>query len=590
MEWALALSSVQRDRFPVQRSTWRGEDEDIIDEQGHISRRTRSAGLVGLALAVACGGSDRMATTSEPVGPSVVAPAPDLVAPTSTVDVLTFQYDLSRTGVTSHETTLTPATVSSAAFGKVATYAVDGYVYAQPLYVTERTVAGTAEEVLFVATQHDSVYAFDASGVSTTPLWKVSLLESGETPVPAADTKVTDIVPEIGITGTPVIDRVRELLYVVSKAKRRDGTYVQRLHALRLVDGREGVGSPVEIAASLPGTSPDSVGGVLAFEPLRHNQRSALALIAGHVVIAWASHGDVQPYHGWLMAYDTADLTKPPAAFVTTPNGLAGGIWMGASGPSADAAGNIYVSSGNGAFQDESDDERTSFGLSSMVLRLDGGKLTVKDWFSPLGTDALNAGDRDFGTTGSLLLPSRPGPSPRRLVVAGKTGIFYVLDRDDMGHFDGETDRVVQTFSVGSGFLISNPVFFENRLYVCPHKSSLAAYALDPATGMFGEDAVARATSCAGCFARGSTPTISANGTKDAIVWVIDNTGFATSLPATLHAYDVADLTRELYTSPTSANDPNAAAPAVKFTVPTVANGHVFVGGQGAVMAYGLRR
>jgi hypothetical protein len=290
------------------------------------------------------------------------------------------------------------------------------------------------------------------------------------------------------------------------------------------------------------------------------------------------------------MAYDTADLTKPPAAFVTTPNGVAGGIWMGANGPSADAAGNIYVSSGNGSFDDGPDDKRTSFSLSALVLRLDGGKLTLKDWFSPLGTAELNAGDRDFGTTAPLLLPPRAGASPRRLLVAGKTGIFYLLDRDDMGHFDGVSERIVQSFSVRAGFLISNPVFFENKLYVCPHKASLGAWALDPATGLFGDEPIARAPGCDGCFARGSTPSISANGTKDAIAWVIDNTGFKDSLPAILHAYDVANISRELYSSPVFAADPDAAAGAVKFTVPVVANGHVFVGGQGAVTAYGLLR
>ena len=546
--------------------------------------------VIAFSCAVACGGPDRVATTGEGLGGPAASPEPDLATVAPTVDVLTFQYNLSRTGVTSRETILTPANVGPGSFGKRATFAVDGYVYAQPLYVTERSIAGSVREVLFVATQHDSVYAFDASGASTAPLWHVSLLESGETPVPAADTKSTDIVPEIGITGTPVIDRLAELLYVVSKAKRRDGTYVQRLHALRLVDGREGPGSPVEIAARVPGTSPDSVDGMLSFEALRHNQRSALALIGGRVVIAWASHGDEEPYHGWLIAYDTADLTRPPAAFVTTPNGVAGGIWMGASGPSADAAGNIYVSSGNGTFEDEneSDAPRTSFALSALVLRLDDGRFTLKDWFSPLGTDDLNAGDRDFGTTGSILLPLRSGVSPRRLVVAGKTGIVYVLDRDEMGHFDGTIDRAVQTLSVASGFFISNPVFFDDKLYVCPHKAALQVFPIDPATNQFFERATARAPACTGCFIRGSTPSISANGTKDAIVWLLDNSGFATSAPATLHAYDAADITRELFASPAVATDAQAAAPAVKFTVPAVANGHVFVGGQGAVTSYGL--
>ena len=555
---------------------------------GH--RSAHAWGIV-LLLAVACSdcksGSSADAPASADAGAEAASTA-QLGQP-PTIDILTFQYDLSRTGVTSAETILTPANVAAGSFGRRASWPVDGYVYAQPLYVSHLLTPSGEREVVFVATEHDSVYAFDAAGTSGDPLWHVSLLESDEVPVPSEDTLAPDISPEIGITGTPVIDRAAELLYVVSKAKRADGTYVQRLHALRLADGTEKAGAPVVIAAQLRGTTDDAKDGLLSFEPLRHNQRAALALIGGRVVIAWASHGDNEPYHGWLMAYDTADLTRAPAAFVTTPDGLGGGIWMGASGPSADDEGNIYVSSGNGVFDMEDDESRTDYGLSTLKLHLDGDTFTVKDFFSPHETTELQAADLDYGTSAAIMLPDRSAAPLHRVVVAGKTGTLYVLDRENLGHYDTETDHVVQTLDVKSSFLISNPIFFNDMLYVLPHHQPLMVFETDPATGLFEVNPSAVAATCQTCFDRGSTPCISADGTKNAIIWVLDNGGYQKSAPAILHAYDATDLSRELYTSPVSALDANAAGPAVKFTVPAVANGRVFVGGQKQVTVYGLR-
>jgi outer membrane protein assembly factor BamB len=548
--------------------------------------RPALAALLVAAFGAASSDCKTSPTAEEPAvnAGADTAPSADF-AQSTTVDVLTFQYDLSRSGVTSAETILTPANVTAGSFGKLATLPVDGNVYAQPLYVSKLVTATGVRDVVFVATQHDSVYAFDAA--TSELLWHDALLETGETPVPSADTLAPDISPEIGITGTPVIDRTAELLYVVTKAKRADKTYVQRLHALHLADGTEGAGAPVVIAAQLRGTSSDAKDGLLSFEPLRHNQRAALALIGGKVVIAWASHGDNEPYHGWLMAYDTADLARPPAAFLTSPDGLGGGIWMGASGPTADADGNIYVASGNGPV-DEDDDTRTNFGLSALRMRLDGGAFTVQDFFSPHETSDLNAGDLDFGTSAPILLPDRATAPIRRLVVAGKTGWLYVLDRDDLGGYDSETDHVVQMLQTGSAFLISNPVFFDNRLYVLPHQAPLMAFEIDPATGLFYDGPSFVADTCMTCFDRGSTPSISAEGTKNAILWVLDNGGYKTGAPAILHAYDATDITRQLYVTAPILLESDSAAPAVKFTVPAVANGRVFVGGQKAVTVYGL--
>ena len=538
------------------------------------------------AFAAACSDCKSGPTDDTPAADAGAEASPSVdLAQSTSFDILTFQYNVARTGVTSAETILTPANVAEGSFGKKASLAVDGYVYAQPLYVSRLVTTTGERDVVFVATEHDSVYAFDAT--TSEPLWHVSLLESGEVPVPSEDTLAPDISPEIGITGTPVIDRAAELLYVVSKAKRADKTYVQRLHALRLADGSEKPGAPVVIAAQLRGTSSDAKDGLLSFEPLRHNQRAALALIGGRIVIAWASHGDHAPYHGWLMAYDAADLGKPPAAFVTTPDGLAGGIWMGASGPSADADGNIYVASGNGDFDMNDDATRTNYGLSALRLRLDGDNFTVKDFFSPSQTTALQVGDLDFGTSAPIMLPDRPAAPVHRLVVAGKTGWLYVLDRDNLGHYDNDNDHALQKLQTGTMFLISNPVLFNDTLYVLPHQRPLMAFATDPATGLF-EDGPSVAGTCNTCFDRGSTPSISADGTKNAIVWVLDNGGYQTGAPAILHAYDATDITKELYRSPPILLDVDSAAPAVKFTVPAVANGRVFVGGQKAVTVYGL--
>ncbi|MDB5213844.1 MAG: hypothetical protein JWO86_1771 [Myxococcaceae bacterium] len=556
----------------------------------------RRAHVWGLALFLAAACSD--CTSGTTVGPAAPGADGDAGADASSsaeleqppsVDILTFQYNLARTGVTAAETTLTPTNVASGAFGKLASWPVDGYVYAQPLYVSHLVTASGERDVVFVATQHDSVYAFDAASTTTEPLWHVSLLESGEVPVPSVDTLVTDITPEVGITGTPVIDRAAELLYVVSKAKRADGTYVQRLHALRLADGTEKPGAPVVIAAQVRGTWTDAKDGVLSFEALRHNQRAALALIGGRVIIAWASHGDTEPYHGWLMAYDTADLSRPPAAMVTTPDGLAGGIWMGASGPTADAEGNIYVASGNGLFDMDDDGARQNYSLSALRLRLDGNAFTVKDFFSPHETGDLNAGDLDFGTSAPILLPDRSAAPLHRLLVAGKTGHIYVLDRENLGGYDSETDHVVEVLDTHTYFLIANPVYFNDVLYVLPHKQPLMTFVTDRETGLFETEPNAIAPTCPTCFDRGSTPSISADGTNNGIVWVLDNTGYQKSVPSILHAFDASDISRELYVSPTSSLDSDAASPAVKFTVPAVANGRVFVGGQKAVTVYGLR-
>lgn len=536
---------------------------------------------LGLACVLACGAKGGEDDRAEPLALDD-GPGP--------ADVLTWHYDAARTGVQAFETALKPSVVATPGkFGKSHVYAVDGNVYAQPLYVSRITIAGVQREVVYVATQHDSVYAFDASGAPPEPLWQVSLLGDGETPVDPADTESADITPEIGITGTPVIDRAAGVLYVVAKsATTTTGgkTYTQRIHALSLATGAEVMGGPAVIAADVAGTSDDAVDGRLHFDPLRHNQRAALALSNGHVWVAWAGHSDKGAYHGWVMAFDALNVAAPPLAWTTTPDGIGGGIWMGAGGPSVDDDGDVFVSAGNGAFDDDvdSDDQRTNFASSALRLRADASAITLVDWFTPSNQDAINGNDMDFGTAAMILLPGR------NVLAQGKNGMVFVLARDAMSHYWPQADHVLQSFTISTNFLISNPAFFKGTLYVCKNHGPVEAYALD-AAGRFPQDTTDSAPlpdECADCFRRGSTPSISANGVADGIVWVIDNGQYAAPGPAVLHAYAADDLSQELYSSATDPKD-NAAF-AVKFTTPTIANGRVFVGGQRFVTVYGVIR
>lgn len=482
-------------------------------------------------------------------------------------DVVTARYDNARLGVRSNETTLTPDVLSSGAFGPKATFAVDGYVYAQPLYA-EVLMGGVVREVVFVATQHDSVYAFDATGASTKPLWRASLLGAGETPLTYDDVGSKDIVPEIGITGTPVIDRATGRLFVVSKSKAVDDDgnriVVQRLHALSLVDGTEKLGGPVEIRATR---------GDLTFDPLLENQRCALALIGGRVWVTWASHGDVGPYHGWLLGYDAHDLGAPPFAWTSTTSGTMGGIWMSGSGPSSDDDQSLFLAVGNGTFENG-----VQFGSSAVRLGFDATSVSVRDWFTPAEQEVMTDVDNDFGTTG--VLPLGNG----KVITGDKSGRMYVLARDALGGYAGDVDRSLQVFSIPEKLLLSNPAYFDGTLYTCGHKGRVAAFGTDAQTGLFETTPRSQSPACtaATCYRYGCTPTVSANGTSGAIVWTMDIGAFDTPGPSVLHAYDARDLSKELFASTSTPN-------AVKFTSPVVTKGRVFVAGQYGVTVFGLR-
>src|SRR2546426_5535919 len=361
------------------------------------------------------------------------------------VNVLTYHNDNARAGQNTNETILTLANVNVTSFGKLFSQVVDGYVYAQPLYVANLAIPGKGtHNVLFIATEHDSVYAFDADdnlGANAAPLWQVSFIDpaAGVTTVPTEDTgEGGDLIPEIGITSTPVIALTTGTIYVEAKTKETAGTtrYVHRLHALEITTGAEKLGGPVVIQAVIPGNGDGDDGlGHVPFNPLRQLNRPGLLLLNGVIYLAFASHGDQSPYHGWVLAY-AAPTLQQVGAYNTTPNGGLGGIWQAGGGLAADAGGNIYFETGNGTFSTNNlDNAANNFGDSFIKLSTTNG-LAVADYFTPFDQDVLEAFDLDLGSGGAVVLPEGVGSAthPRLFGGSGKGGAVYPLDRGDLGH------------------------------------------------------------------------------------------------------------------------------------------------------------
>src|SRR5215471_11777123 len=403
---------------------------------GDGTRGTITSG--GLYTPPATGGTHTVTVTTDQLQTSSAA-----VYVTTYAGTFTYHNDNLRTGQNLNETVLTPTNVNPTTFGKLFAYSLDGLSIASPLYVAGVTIPGQGvHNVVYVATEHDSVYAFDADGNSAAPLWKRSFLGPNVTTVPADDTgECCDISPEIGITGTPVIDNSTRTLYVVAKTKEGPNTYVQRLHALDLGTGVEKFGGPVDVQASVPGTGNGSTGEQVAFDPLHQNQRASLLLNNGVVYIGFGSHGDIPPYHGWLLGYRASTLQQV-IAFNVSPNADGGGIWQANGGPATDATGNIYIVTGNGAFDGDSGGH--DFGDSFLRIATNG---TVADYFTPWNQGVMNANDFDLGAAGPLLLPDQPGPHPHLMVSAGKNSTVYLVDRDAMGHYSATTNdnQIVQS-------------------------------------------------------------------------------------------------------------------------------------------------
>ena len=493
--------------------------------------------------------------------------------------VTTSQYDVARTGANPSETRLTPKNVNVNQFGKLRALRVDGAVYGQPLYFAGVAIPGKGtHDVVYVATEHDSVYAFDASGTLPEPLWHVSFLNAaaGVGTVQAADVLCPFLSPEIGITSTPLIDEKTGTLYVLARTKEHKGMlrndYVQRLHALAITTGVEKFGGPIEIRAATP-------GGGAAFDPLRENPRAALLLSNGRVYLSWGSSCDVKSYQGWVMAYDAHSL-RQLAVFNAAPDAGESGIWAGDTGLAADAEGNVFAATGNGRYT--VDRGGRDYGDTVLKLRLDGGRLAVADWFTPHDQRSLNAHDADLGSGGAVLLPPQPGPHPNLLLVGGKGGTLYLIDRDRMGGYQphAETDGVQATAFPRA--LFGAPAYWNGHVYDIGASDTIREFplirgAMKP--GSSGSDEFPDG---------GATPSISANGTRDGIVWAIESHGWRGGRrPAVLHAYDALNVARELYSSDRN-TDRDHAGISLRFTIPTVANGRVYVGARGEVDVYGL--
>jgi len=514
--------------------------------------------------------------------------------------VFTYHYNISRDGTNTHEYALTPSTVKTSTFGKLFSCPADGAIYAQPLWIPNLMVAGSSHNVVIVATQHESVYAFDADVTSCTILWHIDLIDSahggtsGETSVPSGGSGSLvgggygDIYPEIGITSTPVIDPNTNKLYVVSKSVNSKTQFFQRLHAIDLTTGNE-VGTPQSIDASIsvPGTGASSVSGQVAFDPRNENQRSGLVLSNGIVYVAWSSHEDQDPYHGWIVGFSASTLAPLKSnEFNTTPNQVGklsysrGGIWMGGGALAVDATGNLFFITGNGTF--DANTGGSNYGDSVVRLNTAGG-FSVADYFTPSDQSMLDSNDTDFGSGGATILVDQPtGPVTHLLIGGGKEGNLFLLNRDNLGKYNKSKNNVIQTINLGSG-IFSTPAFWQNNLYVAG-TGPLVQYVLNPATGKFNSAAYSQSSTRYGF--PGPSPSISSNGATNGIVWTLDNTLYCTQQSpgcgaTVLHAYDATNLATELWNSSQAAGNRDQAGHAVKFTVPTVANGKVYVGTRG---------
>ncbi len=503
-----------------------------------------------------------------------------LVGAGSGAQVTTSQYDNQRTGAWLSETTLTPRNVNPRQFGKLFRLTVDGDVYAQPLFLRGVQIPGKGRhDLLIVATEHDSVYAFDAGGNPRTPLWQVSLLRDGATPVAESDTDCFFIRPEVGITSTPVIDPRSGTLYVLARTKKENDAneFHQQLHALAVTTGAEKFGGPVEIRASVRGRGDGSSHGMVAFNPQTENPRAALLLANGTVYLSWASSCDVGPYHGWVMAYDARTL-RQKGLFNDSPDGDDGGIWASDTGIAADQAGNVYAATGNGRF----DAAKGGRDYGDTLLKLDGGGLQLADYFTPFNAAELNAKDNDLGSGGPMLLPDQPGPHPHLLVVGGKAPLLYVLDRDRLGHFHpGSNSNAVQTIATKGG-IFGSMAYWNHNVYVLSDSDALRDYQVTAGKLTF------RAASSFRLEDHAATPVVSANGRADGIVWVLSSKGWdSPDRNAVLHAVDASNVAHELYNSEQNATRDRAGV-ALRFNMPLVVNGHVYAAAKREVGVYGL--
>ncbi len=498
--------------------------------------------------------------------------------------VTTSQYDNFRTGTTLNEKILTPQNVNAQHFGKLGAFKVDGPVYAQPLFIPSVEIPNKGKhDVLYIATEHDSVYAFDANRPGDSPLWQVSLLDKARGEIlPSEDNVQCPFIrPEVGITSTPVIDIKTGTLYVLARTRIRhavsDDEFFQRLHALAITTGVEKFGGPTLIKASVSGTGAGSSKGAVTFDPLKENPRAALTLANNSVYIAWASSCDVDPYHGWVMAYDAQTLGQK-AALNVNPDGKEAGIWLSDTGPAVDSEGNLYVPTGNGTFD-------AAFGgrdYGDSVLKLDGATLGVRDYFTPNEQQRISDADSDVGSSGPTLLPDQPGPHRHLLLQPTKDSTIYVIDRDNMGKYHRDSDALVELIHMhGGGY--GAMAYWNGQVYFASSDDQLRSYTLK-------NGHLTQSVSSTTKFANpGATPSVSADGTKNGIVWAIATKTWngPDNKPAVLYAFDATKLSDPIYTSEQNSQRDRAAM-STRFVIPVVVNGRVYFGTRTEVEVYGL--
>ena len=508
------------------------------------------------------------------------------VTTASNIDVITYHYDNLRTGQNTSETTLTPANVTQTKFGKLGSFTVDGHVDAQPLYLSNVAIPNKgAKNVLYAVTEHDTVYAFDAdsvNGSTSTVLWSASMLASGESS--SDDRGCGQVTPEIGITSTPVIDRTRNAIYVVAVSKTSGGSYIHRIHALNLTSGAELFGGPTTITATYPGSGANSSNGNVVFDPKQYNERPGLLQIGATIYTTWGSHCDAGPYTSWVMSY-SADTLQQTSVLNLVPNGNEGGIWMAGTAPAADASGNIYFIIGNGDFGTTLDTNGfpANKNCGNCFAKISSTvPLTLLDYFTPLNTVSESGSDTDFGSGGPVLLPDvvdSNGKTRHLGVGSGKDANIYVVDRDNMGKFNASQDNIYQQINGQlSGGVWAKPSYFNGTVYYGAVGDSIKAFPV-----VTGKLTTSPASHTAHTFGYpGATPSISASGTTNGIVWVVENGG-----TAVLHAYDATNLATELYNSNQAANSRDQFS-GNKFITPMVANGKVYVGSTSSVAVFGL--
>lgn len=502
------------------------------------------------------------------------------------LDAVTHHYNIERTGLNSAETVLTHANVTESKFGLLRILPADGVVDAEPLFLSNLEIGGKVRNVVYVASEHDSVFAFDAD--TGARLWTHSVLGAGETT--SGDFGCGQISPEIGITSTPVIDRKagpHGTIFVVGMSEDQSGNYHQRLHALDITTGAELEHSPTEVQATYPGTGDNSSNGRVVFDPAQYAERSGLLLLNGAIYLGWTSHCDSGPYTGWLMGY--SESTRAQTSVLNlTPNGSEGSIWMAGSGLAAGPEGYIFFLDANGTFDPTLDSKgfpaNGDYGNGFIKVSTTGGKLAVADYFEMYDTVGESNGDEDLGSGGAILLPDMKDAEGRIQLLAlgaGKDGNIYVVNRANMGKFNPNNDNAIyQEIDGEINGAWSKPAYFNNTVYYATAGDTLKAF---PITNAKLATAPSQQSTISFNYP-GATPTISANGTNNGIVWAVES---AQGSPAVLHAYEAGNL-QELYNSGQAANGRDSFGDGNKFTTPLEIDGKVFIGTPSGVAEFGL--